>query len=91
MATAGHEFMLKTLLENSLSLSGQAKSRVEKFKFYMAVLTINVKMTDLLVAVAELSVPHYPRKVSRKVWRTSGTDFSNVATSILFDAFLGNP
>ena len=31
------------------------------FKFYVAVSDIRVKMTDPLVAAAELSVPHYPR------------------------------
>ena len=42
----------------------------------MAVSAMNVKMTDLLVATAELSVPHYPRKVSREVWRSSETHSS---------------
>ena len=48
------------------------------WKFYMAVLALNVKMTDPLVVAAELSERNYPGKCSREVWGPSEIHFSSV-------------
>ena len=49
----------------------------------MAILVLNVKMTDPLVVAAELSERNYPGKCSGEVWGPSETHLSSVAISIL--------
>ena len=56
----------------------------------MAVLAINVNMTDLLVAAAELSVSHYPRKVSRKAWPQWSSRLASRMSQVRYCQFQGS-